>query len=313
MPFVCAVYVFVFVFSEEPKPDTPAPEVTPEPTVLIINAASRSLVESDFLRLIPKGRHVGRWAGDFTKVVQHVNMSTKEPRGQYFLFFNSREAAEAYKKTMIHMLHCARRVLQSSPLQWETGLDTELLGGPASDDDAREARRFSLYAPFQRADFTIMSVEDLWKATRQGHGIDPATPFHPDEQESRPPLQNDAVPNMLVLHLRDDPKADASRQVVVRLVGSRICLDDMERAIEQDGAERNLADNSVYALQAGAGPISWGEDDLAPREDMWGYSRFVVRFVSAKEARRFAQQWHGRTMVDDRTQRNVVVQATALW
>lgn len=37
------------------------------PTVLVLSNASRSLVESDFYRLAPQGRHVDGWAGGITK------------------------------------------------------------------------------------------------------------------------------------------------------------------------------------------------------------------------------------------------------
>ncbi|KAL2200476.1 hypothetical protein P885DRAFT_66158 [Corynascus similis CBS 632.67] len=64
-------------------------------TVLILSSMSRSLVESDFYRWAPQGRHVAGWAGGISKVVQAITTTTREPRGQYFLFFDTRSAAEA--------------------------------------------------------------------------------------------------------------------------------------------------------------------------------------------------------------------------
>lgn len=53
---------------EEAVPEKQRPtKLEPGATVLVLNNASRSLVESDFYRLAPQGRHVEGWAGGITK------------------------------------------------------------------------------------------------------------------------------------------------------------------------------------------------------------------------------------------------------
>ncbi|KAL2159910.1 hypothetical protein VTH06DRAFT_2043, partial [Thermothelomyces fergusii] len=46
---------------------------------------------------------------------------------------------------------------------------------------------------------------------------------------------------------------------------------------------------------------------------LYGYSRFVITFADAAEGRRFARAWHRRELWDERTNRVMTVNATALW
>ncbi|PSS00620.1 hypothetical protein BD289DRAFT_423509 [Coniella lustricola] len=80
-------------------------------TVVIISGLSNTLVDSDFYRIIPEGRHVEGWAGGLVKCVQARHSLTYEPLGQYYLMFHSRPSAEAFVKEVQRLHHLSRRLL----------------------------------------------------------------------------------------------------------------------------------------------------------------------------------------------------------
>ncbi|KAK4134371.1 hypothetical protein BT67DRAFT_456288 [Trichocladium antarcticum] len=258
------------------------------PTVLVLSNASRSLVESDFYRLAPQGRHVDGWAGGITKIVQSVSPVTKEPQGQYFLFFDTPGAAKLYADELKRLHYLARRALGESP-PWP---------------DATP--------PKPNARFDASTIEP---------SIDPALHTHLSRRATPPPTG-----------------ADMSHRVLLHLTGSTLPLGLLQRAIAADGAARNLPwrllaveqpkpgspgarllPRPIQTVRAGSGRIGWGEVAQMEAEGggeelaLYGYSRFVVAFAGAGEARRFARVWHRRELVDERTERVVVVDATALW
>lgn len=66
-------------------------------SMLILSAASKNLLESDFLRVGAKGNHVEGWVGGILKVIQARNPDTLEPQGHYFILFDTHESATAYR------------------------------------------------------------------------------------------------------------------------------------------------------------------------------------------------------------------------
>ncbi|KAL2175735.1 uncharacterized protein P884DRAFT_227867 [Thermothelomyces heterothallicus CBS 202.75] len=90
-----------------------------EKTVLVLCSLSRSLAESDFYRWAPQGRHVAGWAGGISKVVQAVSATTREPRGQYFLFFDTRSAAEACAAQLDRVYDLTEAADLLDPLGWK--------------------------------------------------------------------------------------------------------------------------------------------------------------------------------------------------
>ena len=106
----------------------------------------------------------------------------------------------------------------------------------------------------------------------------------------------------------------------------------MQRLLKADGAERNLPwrlaeqrDRShqppaIDPVKAGSGEVDWpdaAKEEAAMRgvelKKEVGYQRFVVSFAEVGEARRFARVWHRRKVEEERTGREMVVEATALW
>lgn len=248
--------------------------------MLILSDLSRSLAQSDFYRLAPQGQHVAGWAGGIIKIVQSITANTRETRGQYFLFFNSRADAAAYRDHIDALLRNTDADLSS----------------------------FTLMPRGSQLRSRLVSVKDLAAMARSAGSTQPAS--------------NGSVPYNLGRHLRGNYTGlGLSHSVAVHLAGSKITPEAMAKAIEDDGAARNLPwrlveKDSVYPLHTGSAKIAWGEwagNAPDPSEEMRGYTRFAVTFADVAEAKRFARLWHKREMVDDRTERTMVVNATALW
>ncbi|KAI7053556.1 hypothetical protein KC352_g45122, partial [Hortaea werneckii] len=74
--------------------------ISREITVLVMRNASPNLVEEDFRRLIPQGRHMEGWTleqGDILKVIAGRNLATLAHAGYYYLLFSSRLSAFIYQ------------------------------------------------------------------------------------------------------------------------------------------------------------------------------------------------------------------------
>ncbi|KAF2097205.1 hypothetical protein NA57DRAFT_77459 [Rhizodiscina lignyota] len=89
-----------------------------DPTVLLLRNASNSLVEDDFKRLIPKGKHIPEWQGigGFVKVIPGRDPHTMERQNFYYIIFKSDRAASAYLANVSKHHRIARENTQSSML-----------------------------------------------------------------------------------------------------------------------------------------------------------------------------------------------------
>ncbi|CAN8102323.1 unnamed protein product [Discula destructiva] len=83
-------------------------------TVVMLSGLSNSLVETDFYRILPEGKHIEGWAGGLVKVVQARDQLSHEPIGRYFLMFHSRPAADAYKAQVLRLHGLSKRLLHST-------------------------------------------------------------------------------------------------------------------------------------------------------------------------------------------------------
>ncbi|KAK4233804.1 hypothetical protein C8A03DRAFT_47734 [Achaetomium macrosporum] len=283
-------------------------------TVLVVQNLSRSLVESDFHRFARRGQHIAGWAGGITKVVRSICPVTGEPRGQYYVIFDSQRAAAAYVEAV------QARQRQAQKRAGVSSTTSPIINPQSVPEVSDPTTPFTLLPPDLPFQTTQLSINDLALLT------DPSTPTQ--QQQGTALAQDSVLPRMLQDELRGRSEADLSRRVLVRLAGSKITWETMKEFIKADGAERNLpwrlaASRPVRTIRAGSRPIRWwGEEedslrelvaDGRNREEEIGYTRFLVVFADAAEARRFARTWHRREMVDERTDRVMVVNAHALW
>lgn len=273
------------------------------PTVLVLNAASRSLLESDFYRLAPQGKHLGDWAVGIARIIQARHPATYEPLGKYYIFFHTRAAAIAYSEEVwrLHELsqraaHLISTSLSSSdsipgPLPLAPTLAVDK--GTESDLDAA-LRGYTLLPHSARLDLKLHLCKDL-----------------PVPAEDRLSSMSQVAHHHFVL---------------INLEGCKTTLAALHEAISRDGEERRLpwglavredGRPSIAAVVPDDGSeaeLSWRgsvADDDDPGNRFW---RFIVPFTEAVEARRFVRNWHRREMRDLEGRNMVVVfNVTALW
>ncbi len=263
-------------------------------------------------------------------VVQQRHPDTQEPLGQYFLFFSTYTAALAYEQNFRHLHEISRRSL---PDTYRANVGVAEGVAPTHNDEAVAAnlRSFTILPPSATPRLRLYSAKHLAKAIRDLER----------EQQQRSKVtgrDRDALSMSQIRAAREiqgvlgklanegeEPLADHAR-VLVRLDGGKTTAETLRAAIDSDGLERNLAwrlvrDGEVVSpLAASAGwarPNSTSDEDFdsVPSEEVIGplFARFVVNFAETAEARRFVRAWHKRELWDERTDRMMVVNASALW
>ncbi len=295
---------------------------------------SRSLAPTDFYRLAPKGRHVSAWAtGGINKIIQSVDPDTREPQGQYFLFFDSLDAAHRYRDEI-----------------------TTLIAQPA-EPRPDQPPPLALLPPGAHLECALLPVP-----------VDSAVLRHTTELTENA----SRLPHLLPRHLEHpDLESGPSSCVTLGLAGSRLTKVALLAALEADADARNMPwsmmrpenpGSAVRGLLRGSATVGYGQfgreqqvgqsveeqqkgrldkqqeeeegkekeeegDGMENKQEREGkkdgqtqnpphptaYSRFVLRFTEPGEALRFVRAWHRREMVDERTNRTIVFNASALW
>ncbi|KAI0553683.1 hypothetical protein F4679DRAFT_432115 [Xylaria curta] len=294
--------------------------------MLILGAASKSLVESDFLRLGMKGKHVEGWVGGIIKVIQARDPDTLEPKGHYFILFDTHEAAVAYKDRLEHLWGLGKAYIPGAHHgRWhamQQPLYKGLRRNRADEDTGRLVRSFTLVPPSQRLNVQLSraSPERIAELYLEGGFVN-----------------------------RLAARAGSDFLVLIRIDGGRLTLDTLRRAIDDDGARRNLAwritdlDNGILPFgksflrandQAQAQAQAQAQLDSTDAEvssqdlqdedtDHNGgengnnsgkstvnaiyeakgdserhrqYPRFIIPFMDEAEAYRFVQNWHRREL-----------------
>ncbi|GAW21580.1 hypothetical protein ANO14919_111030 [Xylariales sp. No.14919] len=317
-------------------------------SMLILSAGSKSLLESDFLRLGVKGKHVDGWVGGILKVIPARDPDTLELKGHYFILFDTHEAAVAYKdrleqlwklgKEYVPGAHHARGHMLQQPLP--RGLRRTETG----EDVADLIRSFTLVSPSQSCHVQLsrMSSAKIAELYFEGGFVDQLA-----------------------------ARAGSKFLVQVRIDGGRLTLDTLRRAIKDDGKRRNLAwrvtdlDNGILPfgksilkardrvpVDSMKGTFGYNGSSLGlkdedghyhseasgdvSRKDMAAtiyeaeesnerlrqYPRFIIPFMDGAEAHRFVQNWHrcklklwlgGGAPGEPSWEESRVVNATVLW
>ncbi|KAI1828664.1 hypothetical protein F4861DRAFT_488697 [Xylaria intraflava] len=314
--------------------------------VLIISAASKNLLESDFLRLGAKGKHLDGWVGGILKVIQARNPDTLEPQGHYFVLFNTNEAAAVYKDRVEHLWKLGKtyipRAHHSFSHMIQSPLPVGLRRTNEGEDVAKLIRSFTLIPPSQRyyVQISRMSPSKIVEL------------YH-----------EDGLVNQLFA------RAGSRFLVLIRVEGGRLTLDTLRRVIEDDGVQRNLpwriTDLANGILPFGKAFVKGNDKafaDIAPNvpagnksaqgseggavgtlrmrtsgeppgsravlpdnanvSDVKQYPRFIIPFMDKAEAYRFVRNWHRRELrvkmgggAEDEPQweEAKVINATILW
>ncbi|KAK1766804.1 hypothetical protein QBC33DRAFT_540283 [Phialemonium atrogriseum] len=283
------------------------------PAVLVLNSASKSLLESDFYRLGRQGQHLDGWASGIVKVVQARSPTTQEPLGQYFIHFDSRAAAMAYMDEVMRLLSLSRQAAGSNwdlsprdptgplPLAPKLGATR---GGEGDTDASVQA--FTLIPPSAALNLKLRLPEEV-ESRRHGQA---------GRRNGEPGIGGGIWSGDGGRHAEGKGE---HHKVLVWLDGSQVTADTLLGAIEDDGKDRNLAwrlqdgPRSIAPIP-GAGFRNALEKGPPEKDDPTQQrARFIVSFAEAVEARRFARSWHKRELSLPDRDRTMVVNATALW
>ncbi|KAI0596467.1 hypothetical protein F4775DRAFT_564734 [Biscogniauxia sp. FL1348] len=243
-------------------------------SMMILTAASKYLLESDFLRLGHKGKHVEGWVAGIVKVIQARDPDTLEPLGQYFILFDHPSAARAYKEEVERLWRLGKQYVpgahhrkdseQRQPLTPGAGIMTE-----RGEDVASLMRAFTLIPPSQRCHLALGEDGDL-RAVAAAERLDQGGSFV--DQLAR--------------------RAGSRFLVLLSVEGGRISVDTLRRAIEVDGAERHLPWR-VRGHEDGGGAIA--DDVILP----FGHSVVKARDQGHEEDLREQGEWAGGVSSSD--------------
>jgi hypothetical protein len=295
--------------AELDRPLTNGVAVYDGPAVLVLNAASQSLLESDFYRLAGQGKHLGDWPAGIARIIQACDPATYEPLGKYYIFFHTRAAALAYSEDVWRLHLLSRRA-------------AELISTSSSSSDN------SIPGPLPLAPTAATQQPDLDAALRGYTLLPHSTMLYLKLHlcKDLPPPEKDEA-SSVDLYLGLSSWRDVAQEVyfvLVNLEGCKATIAALQDAITRDGEQRRLpwglatrGDGKPHiaaVMDRGSdeAAILWGtrvDGDSATR--FW---RFIVPFTEAVEARRFVRNWHRREM-QDLEGRNMVVtfNVTALW
>ncbi|PQE24271.1 hypothetical protein CJF31_00002507 [Rutstroemia sp. NJR-2017a BVV2] len=241
-----------------------------EASVLVLGSASKTLEESDFFRLSPKGQHIEGWTSGIIKIIPGRDPQTLTPLGHYFILFTSYAAARAYFDQIIRLHTLARThpvskaaIVPPPPGYLKPGEDVESL-----------VRGFSLVPAYSR-----LSLRQLNK------------PYQPAILK----LLSNGGPTIIARQ-----KSGAEDMVLFSLEGGPALTElDVLKLLEDDGRRRNLLwrlakEGKVVKLKDKNENNELGSDGTRPLRLLNVMSRYVVSFADRYEARRFVREWHRR-------------------
>ncbi|KAL8671786.1 MAG: hypothetical protein Q9168_003733 [Polycauliona sp. 1 TL-2023] len=269
-----------------------------DPAVLVLNRASKSLVEADFRRVAPKGRHIDEWTGpgDILKVIPGRDPTTFQQTNSYFLLFPNPAYARTYQN-YVTKLH--RMAQDHTP----TSLQSPLPPPPGTilegEDVDTLLQDYALCPPSQR--INILSM------------------FSPFGVNVRRLIEYQGYPQLT------EPTDWTARAVLFWVEGYYPTTNAVRAAIDQDGRERGLQwSSTVRGRNVEQLELLNEFPEDAEQEEMYEPAmrrrsdrRWIVKLGDENEARRFVRTWHRRPfpLSSDhaRGERPPIVNAEFLW
>ncbi|MCJ1348343.1 hypothetical protein MMC31_006574, partial [Peltigera leucophlebia] len=212
-------------------------------SVLVIRRASRSLIESDFRRIAPKGQHIDDWKGlgDILRVIPAREITTLQQHSHYYLLFPNPAYARAYQSHIISLHRIAKTHTPTSiesPLGPPPGM---LIEGENIHD---VLQNYALCPPSQKISLRVLfppyspAIRRL--IDQRGYAqIEvppaPASEMIQDEQQKK-----------------DNSRSRSGRAILIWVQGYNPPLSSIREMINQDGRKRGLAwslANDVPAIE----------------------------------------------------------------
>ncbi|TVY17209.1 hypothetical protein LARI1_G003669 [Lachnellula arida] len=268
-----------------------------EASVLVLNSATKTLEESDFFRVGPRGGHIEGWT-----IIPGRENHTLRPLGHYFILFCNNVAAKAYLDNIYRLWRLAK---QRSG--WES---SGIAGVPLppgmlrdGEDIQKLVKSFTLVPPYSRLFLRMLSK-----------------PYKPGTLR----LLDEGGPGAIAAR-----KSKAENMVLITSDIGVIGHHELLRAIREDGKRRNMH----WKLALCEDPLVQLKDDpvVDELEETGGSSeskrrtrtlrrpaRYVLSFKDRHEARRFVREWHKRSMPEKREPKPgeelpPIVNAEILW
>ncbi|KAF1842563.1 uncharacterized protein K460DRAFT_370534, partial [Cucurbitaria berberidis CBS 394.84] len=294
-------------------------------TVLQLAHCSTELTEADFLRVIPKGKHIESWRreGEFDKIIPGRDPLSLERMPFYYILFRDPISALAYQKNASRLhkltaLHQPSNIFSAIPPPkgfLEDGEDLDKVTSlynllptqhPISLLTIMQPYHSALRALIERGGYQpIMPNVDetgnrIWKVLMRIEGHEPS------RTDLFKILRRVAYMHGMPLTLRNESSTSIHRlRDLVNLktattplssIGPR-AYGSFDRDIEKTRASVDFEDPGIQVLMASA-----GEDSTAQEVHQMVmnrvYNRWVLDFSDENAARRFALTWHRRALPD---------------
>ncbi|RYP26484.1 hypothetical protein DL768_011718 [Monosporascus sp. mg162] len=231
----------------DPRPDPAAiaPAVPRARCMLVLSAASKNLMESDFLRLGVKGQHVEGWVSGIVKVIQARDPDTLEPLGHYYILFDSRASAAAYSEEVHRLWRLAKAQAPAAQHNRRRSRSTRNSADDITivDDDTDTARAllrsFTLVLPTQRRHLEQRDYHARSREFRRAW-LRGAAPGGASWAETLAPRCVPGGSPSLVLLSATDGQGGGGSGHDTGSGRALLSVDALRRAIEDDGVERGL-------------------------------------------------------------------------
>ncbi|KAH7386233.1 hypothetical protein BKA64DRAFT_747920 [Cadophora sp. MPI-SDFR-AT-0126] len=265
-------------------------------SILVLKACSRTLEESDFYRVGPKGNHVETWTNGLLKVIPARDNVTLEPLGQYFLLFSSIAAARLYLDKTMRLLELTK--------------SNDFFSKPYGRSRLREGEDLDAIL----RNFTLVPAGGKLSLRM----------LHPPYSKGLQWMIEAGGPAPLVAR-----QEKAQNIILFSTDRGHVKSHELENAIVDDGKLRNLhwklagaKGEAIVKLetngQSAGEDVESVEDTSRPRSRYRGPSRYTISFKDSNEARRFVREWHRRPFPTKRSSQPgddapPIVNAEILW
>lgn len=265
-------------------------------SILVLKACSKTLEESDFYRVGPKGNHIESWTNGILKVIPARDNVTLEPLSQYFVLFSSIAAARLYlDKTMRNL---------------ELTKSNDFFSKPYGRSRLREGEDLDAIL----RNFTLVPAGGKLSLRL----------LHPPYSKGLQWMIEAGGPAPLVAR-----QEKAQNIILFSTDRSHVKSHELENAIMDDGKSRNLhwklagaKGEAIVKLetkgQSAVEEVESEEGQSRPRSRYRGPARYTISFKDSSEARRFVREWHRRPFPTKRSPQPgddapPIVNAEILW
>lgn len=289
--------------------------------VLVLSNASTNLVEEDFRRLVPQGRHMEGWAlgqGDILKVIPGRNLTTLAQENYYYLLFSSNLSAFSYQSNATRIFNLVQKHMPSSLASSMTPPEGYMISGI---DAASAMSAFALVPPSQNLQLRLLRppfspvVESIVKHSGYASIVNNGTglPHQVRLTFEGPQLQIGIIRHILLSTaaerglgwsggdelVPDIVKWEPKAQVVSPIDKGSDRARRLARILEQNEPQQSRQDADTSRRARG----SMGIVGTSGRADAWQLPRrtpgevYLVGFQTEAAAKQFTTYWHRREMV----------------